>query len=132
MPAPPVSINVTVNPRDIARIEKRLDKWQGKPLAMRMEKAEQGGMGLYVAPLRARAGAHNLTGRTQRSIRVSKLRKKAGEVAAFKVGPTTRWRHFAIAGTRRGVEADPYVDAVHRQLEPRVTAFIDEQVRRLA
>lgn len=97
-----------------------------------MDKAERAGLGLYVGALRARAGAHNLTGATQRSIKVSKLRKKAGEAAAYKVGPTTRIRHFAIVGTKRGVRADPYVDEVRRQLEPQVTRFIDEQIRRLA
>jgi len=129
---PAVAISVTVNPRDVARLTKRLDKWQGKPLAERMAKAEQAGLGLYVGALRLRAARHNLTGQTQRSIKVTKLRKRVGEAAAYKVGPTSRQRPFAIVGSSRGVQADPYVDEVYRALEPAVTAFIDEQVRRLA
>jgi hypothetical protein len=132
MAPPAVSISVAVNPKDVARLTKRLDKWQGKPLADRMAKAEQAGLGLYVGALRMRAARHNLTGETMRSIKVTKLRTRSGEVAAYKVGPTSRHRPFAIVGTSRGVEADPYVDEVYQSLEPTVTAFIDEQVRRLA
>lgn len=132
MPGPSVAINLAVNPRDIARITKRLDKWQGKPLATRMAKAIQSGLTLYVGPLRARAAAHVLTGGTVRSIRVKALRKRPGEVAAYKVGPTTWYGHFAIVGTSRGVSPDPYVDQVREQFERPVTAFIDEQIRRLA
>ena len=128
----PVSISVTVNQRDIDRLTKRLDKWQGKPLETRMAKAEQAGLGLFVGPLRARAARHNFTGQTTRSIKVSRLRKRAGEAAAYKVGPTSRQRPFAIVGTSRGVRADPYVDEVRVALEPTVSRFIDEQVRRLA
>lgn len=128
----PVAISVTVNPKDIARITKRLSKWQGKPLAQRMDKAVQGGLGLYVTPLRIRAARHNTTGKTVASIKVRKLRKRPGEVAAYKVGPNTWYSHFPIVGTSRGVRADPYVDQVRQQLEPSVTSFIDEQVRRLA
>lgn len=132
MPQPPISIAVTVNQRDIDRITKRLDKWQGKPLAVRMEKAIQAGLKLYVAPLRQQASRHNKTGATQRGYGVRKLRRKPGEVVAYKVGSRTWYKHFAIAGTSRGVAADPYVDRVHRGLEPQVTRFIDEQIGRLA
>lgn len=128
----PFAVQVTVNQKDINRITKRLDKWQGRELADRMAKAEQAGLGLYVGPLRARASAHNLTGATRSSIKVRKLRKRPGEVAAYKVGPGTWYRHFAIVGTSKGVRADPYVDQVREALEPQVTAFIDEQIRRLA
>lgn len=130
--AAPVAISVTVNQRDVDRITKRLEKWQGRPLAMRMEKAIQGGLRLYVGPLKARAGAHNATGKTQRGYNVRKLRNKPGEVAAYKVSSNTWYKHFAIAGTSRGVRADPYVDQIRSGLEPSVTTFIDEQIRRLA
>src|SRR5688500_19352580 len=85
MPPPGVAISVTVNPRDIARISKRLDKWQGKPLEERIAKAIQGGLGLYVGPLKARAAIHNRTGATMGSIKVRKLKKRTGEIAAYKV-----------------------------------------------
>jgi hypothetical protein len=136
MPAPKglpaYQIHVMVNQRDLDRIDKRLEKWQGKPLETRMAKAEQAGMALYIGPLKSRAASHNLTGATQRGYAVRKLRKRAGEVVAYKVSSNTRYRHFAIVGTSRGVKPDPYVDQVHRVLEPAVTKFIDEQVRRLA
>lgn len=129
---PPVSISVTVNPRDIARIEKRLAKWQGKPLATRMDKAIQAGMKLYLPALRLRAARHNRTGKTAAGYNVRKLSRRPIEVAAYKVSSNTWYKHFAIVGTSRGVPADPYVDQVRETLEPTVTAFIDEQVRRLA
>ncbi len=134
MAVPPITMSVTINQRDIDRIEKRLDKWQGKELALRMEKATRAGMNIYVGPLKGRASAHNRTGKTQSSIKVRPLKKRYqdAEVGAFKVGPTTRYRPFAIAGTSRGIQADPYVEEIQRELESRVSAFIDEQVRRLA
>lgn len=128
----PVSVSVQVNPRDIARVTKRLDKWQGRPLEERMAKAQQAALSLFVGPLRARAAAHNLTGATTRSIKVTKLRKRPGEAAAYKVGPTSRHRPFAIVGTSRGVKPDLYVDQVREALEPAVLGFMDAQVRRLA
>jgi hypothetical protein len=133
MTQPMLTMSVTVNQKDLDRIEKRLDKWQGKPLAMRMDKAERAGMNLYVAPLKAAAAAHNLTGATQRGMKVRALRKRRQqqEVAAYKAGSSTRHRHFAVVGTSRGVEADPYVDRIQTALEPRVVAFIEQQVMRL-
>jgi hypothetical protein len=97
-----------------------------------MAKAEQAGMGLYIGALKAAAAVHNLTGATQRGYAVRRLRKRAGEVVAYKASSNTRYRHFAIVGTSRGVRPDPYVDRVREALEPAVTNFIDEQVRRLA
>lgn len=132
MSALSVDVNVTVNPKDIARITKRLQKWQGKPLAQRMDKAIQAGLKLYVAPLRVRAAKHHRTGKTQAGYNVRKLRKRPQEVAAYKVSSNTWYKHFAIVGTSRGVNADPYVTQVRDSLEPAVTAFINEQVTRLA
>jgi len=130
-PTAGAGIVLTVNQKDIDRISKRLDKWQGKPLEVRMQKAERAGMALYVGPLKSRAGAHVLTGKTRSGYAVRTLRRRPNEKAAFKVSSNTRQRHFAIVGTSRGVRADPYVEEVQRQFEPQVLRFIDEQIRRL-
>lgn len=130
--APPVSVTVTVSQKDIDRITKRLDKWQGAPLQKRMEKAVQGGLALLVNPIRSGAGRHRITGKTAASVRVRKLRKISDEIFAYKVGPTTRYAHFVIAGTSRGVEADPYVDEALNANEATVMSFIDEQVKKVA
>lgn len=129
-----VQINVTVNPRDIARLEKRLSKWQGKDLATRMDKALQAGLKLFVPALKARAARHNRTGKTMATYGVRKLRKQPfnKEVAAYKVGASTWYRHFAIVGTSRGVEPDPYVASVEEALSGTVTDFVGEQITRLA
>src|SRR5688500_3817930 len=123
MPPPSVaiSVQVTIPPRLI----KRLDNWQGAPLVKRTDKSIQAGLKLYGAALRMRAMAHNQTGKTSRGYAVRKLRKRPGEVAAYKVGSNTWYKHFAL-------KADPYVDQVREQLEQPVTAFISEQIRRLA
>ena len=156
MPEPLVSI--TVDPRDIARVKKRLDKWQGAPLAARLTRAIQGGLALLVRPLRA--AAPRKTGLLQRKIRTSSLRKRFGEVAAYKVGSTAPHAHLVIQGTREhslagragkgpysvfpdnevrrnaylihpGARANPFVDEVRAAHEAQVFAFINEQVRRL-
>lgn len=131
MPTSPVAISVTVNPRDIARIEKRLDKWQGKPLETRIEKAVQGGLKLLIAPIRLRAARHHRTGATERGVAVKKLRKRPGEAVAYKVGVSTPRYARAVIGGPYSAAADPYVTDVYRALEGQVDSFIDQQVRRL-
>lgn len=127
-----IKLSLTVNPRDIKRITTRLDKWQGAPLAKRMDKALGEGMKLLINPIRSGAARHKITGATGRSVRVKKLRRKPGEVGAYKVGVNSWYGHFPITGTSRGVEADPYVDAALEANEGQVMSFIDEQIRRLA
>src|SRR3990167_2702261 len=119
MPPPgvgPFALQVTVNPRDIARITKRLDKWQGKPLADRMDRAIRAGLSLMVSPIRAAApqpgrerAPRDATGKLAAAVQVWKLKKRAGEVAAYAVGPrggrskTLRvapHRHLVIRGHR--------------------------------
>lgn len=136
---PPVGMAVTINPKDIARVQKRLEKWQGAPLEKRMDKAVRAGLSLLIKPIRAGALRHKSTGNTARSVGVKKLRKKPGEMnASYKVGikavrPRQAWYgHFPITGTSRGVMADPYVEAAWDDHREQVSAFIDEQVRKLA
>ena len=127
-----IKLSLTVNQRDIDRITKRLDKWQGAPLAKRMDKALGEGMKLLINPIRLGAQRHRTTGATYKSVKVKKLRRKAGEVAAYKVGVNTWYGHFPISGTSRGIEGDPYVDAAYEANSGKVMSFIDEQIRRLA
>lgn len=144
-----VAISVTVNPKDIARISKRLSKWQGKPLAERMDKAILNGLKLYINPLRAASpgpgkefAPKDATGNLRASIGVRRLKKRAGEAAAYAVGPRQNkpykghHRHLVIRGhlTASGTmtRAQPFVDEVQQALEGQVSTFISEQITRLA
>lgn len=129
MPPPPVRVEVTVNPRDIARITKRLDKWQGAELHKRMQKAIEGGLKLLVNPIKAQTPV--FTGHLRSGVKAKALRKRPGEAAAYKVGPTSPHRHLVIRGTSRGVEANPFVDRAVQPLEGQVKAYIEEQIKRL-
>jgi hypothetical protein len=128
--APPVSVSVSVNPKDIARITKRLDKYQGVELAKRMDKAIAGGLALLVGPIRSGAARHTITGATAKSVKVKKLRKRAGEMVAHKVGVSTWYGHFPIAGPYN-TQGDPYVDRAAAQHGEQVQHFINEQITRL-
>lgn len=123
-------IAIEVSQKDIARVTKRLDNWTGTNLRRRAERVAYGAMSLFVSPLRAQAARHNRTGATQRSIKTKKLRKRPGEAAAWRVGPTTWYKHFVITGTNRGIIADPYVDEVREALTGEVLSFYDEQIRK--
>jgi len=125
------TFSININEKDLARATKTLDQFQGMPLKQLMLKVEKAAIGLYVNPLKRRAARHNQTGATQASIKVKILKTTRKEIAAFKVGPNTWYRHFAIGGTSQGVRADPYVDDVRGALEPQVFGFIDDQIKRL-
>ncbi len=128
-----LSIDIAINPADLARATKKLDQWQGAPLKIRTQKAQQAGMKLYIAPLKAQAARHNLTGKTQRGYGVRKLRQRNyTELGAYKASSNTWWKHFAIVGTSQGVQPDPYVDRVRTAMTPAVVGFIETQIRRLA
>ena len=124
---PPVILDLEISQRDIDRVNKRLDKWKDKPLAVRLEKAIQGAASLLVNPIRGNTPV--VTGNLRRSVRVTKLRKQSGEIAAYKVGPTARHKHLIIRGTSRGVEANPFVDRAVNPLEGKVRDFAGDQVR---
>lgn len=140
MPQPTgVSIAVQIDPKSIKRVTDRLDKWQGKPLEVRTDKAIRAGLSLMIAPIRAGVRNHNVTGKTAASVGVKKLRRKQGEMnSSYKVGIKAKnarsawYGHFPITGTSRGVGADPYVEAAWDDHREQVSSFIDEQVRRLA
>jgi hypothetical protein len=132
----PSSFSVTINSADVARVEKRLNKWEGKELATRTEKAMQAGAALLVGPIRAGAAHHRITGNTERSVGVRRLHKRSGENAAYKVGVKVTnklawYAHFVIVGTKRGIVGDGYVDRAYEELGGEVTDFIDTQIIRL-
>jgi hypothetical protein len=133
----PSSFSVTINSADVARVEKRLNKWQGAELATRTQKAIQGGAALLVGPIRAGAAHHHITGKTEASVAVKKLRNRSGENAAYKVGVKAKnassawYAHFVIVGTKRGIVGDGYVDRAYEELGGEVTDFIDNQIIRL-
>jgi hypothetical protein len=133
MAQPPITLSVDIDARDIARATKRLDRFQGAPLKVRTQKAEQAGMKLFLGPLKARAARHNASGETQRTYSVTKLRpRNYTELGAYKASSKTWYKHFAIVGTNRGIARDPYVDEVRLRYGPKVVAFIREQIMRLA
>jgi len=134
-------IDFNVDQRDIARVNKRLDKWQGKPLATRLQKAVTGGASLMVNPIRAFApqSASGTTGRyahksgnLKRKVRTRTLRKRPGEAAAAYAGPSTFYALFVRYGTSRGIQANSFVERAESFNEARVQRFIDDTVRRLA
>jgi hypothetical protein len=128
-----LTLTAEVNAKDLARVQKRLDKWQGAPLKVRTQKVQQGAMKLFIAPLRAEAARHNDTGATQKGYGVRKLRQKNyTELGAYKVSSNTWYKHFAIVGTKRGIQRDPYVDRVREKYHARIVAFIRQQIFRLA
>ncbi len=128
-----LTLDITINQQDLARVTKKLDQWKGAPLKIRTQKAQQAGMKLFISPLRGQAARHNLTGKTQRGYAVRKLRQKNyTELGAYKASSNTWYKHFAIVGTSQGVRPDHYVAQVRDTLAPAVVGFIETQIRRLA
>lgn len=139
MPRPPVAVWVDFDRRDITRFNKRLDKWQGKPLETRLRKAVEAGARLLVNPIRAQAPSR--TGELRRSVKPSRTLKSRDGWISVKVGATKRVPYkgrtallsaFLIHGTKRGVESNPFVDRAVQPLMGSVQSYIDVQVRRLA
>lgn len=135
---PGVSLAVYVNPKSLARINKRLDKFQGAPLAKRVDKALGGGARLYADALKR--NSPNATGGLSRSVTVTRPRKRQGEIAVYGVYPKKRvpfkgrtalLAALLVHGTSRGVESDPFPRDTFQSMEPTITSFVSEQVRRL-
>lgn len=124
-------IEYKIDPQDIARITKKLNKWQGEPLLKRTDKAVRAGWQLLIKPISAGASRHRVTGLTERTVKVLKLRKRPGEMFAYKVGVTTWYGHFPITGVY-GNPGDPYVDAAYQSLNGQVRSFVDNEITRLA
>lgn len=124
-------LSVTITPGDIERATALLDKWQGAPLAKRVQKSIQAGLKLLLGPIKGGARRHHVTGATEASVKVRLLKKRSGEVAAYKVGIGTWYGHFPIAGVY-GNPGDGYVDRSVKTYSGQVTKFIDDQITRLA
>lgn len=137
MPAPlGIAVNINVNKADIARVDKRLAKYQGAELAKRTQAALSGAASLLVGPIRAatpvsKGGntgkyAHS-AGNMRKKVRTRKLRNLTGENAAYYVGPSTYYSLFVQYGTNRQ-SANPFVQRTTGALRDRVDAYIAEKV----
>lgn len=134
----PFALWVEFDKRDLARFNKRLDKWQGKPLETRLRKAVEAGARLLVNPIKAHAPRR--TGGLRSSTKPSKSIKSRDGWITVRVGPTKRvpdknrtalLTALLVYGAN-GAEPNPFIDAAVKPLEPAVQQFIDTQVRRLA
>ena len=106
MPPPgvgPFAISVTVNPKDIARINRTLDKYQGTTLHKRMDRAAWGAAGLAVGPMRAaapRSGTPGHSGTFAKTVKRRALRRRFGEIAAYETGPQSPLNYIVTRGTK--------------------------------
>lgn len=132
-------IDVTVNRRDLDRLDKQLSKWQGQPLAKRLDKALAAGARIFQAAIKRTAP--RLTGGLQRSTKVRRIRARTDQVAAYQVMPDKRvpdkgssalLTALLVYGTKRGVEATPFVDTAVDATKATVSNFIEYQVKRLS
>lgn len=132
-----VSVDVTIDPRDLARVTRRLEQWQGQPLMVRMSKVMAAAARLMVKGLQVftphRTGGLRASERTRRFV-------SQGSVG-YRIWPTKRvpdkgrsdlLAALLVHGTKRGVSPDPFVDEAQRAFEPQLVGFIAEQIRRLA
>lgn len=114
------ALSFEVDAKAIARIKRKLEKAQGKPLEEKMRRATLAAADLLVSPIRA-AGPRNQTGLLRRTVRARAARKSFGvrSIGAL-VGPTAPHRHLIIRGHRivtpggrytgRRTAPNPYVD----------------------
>ena len=124
------AISAQVSQKDINRALRTLDKYQGAELHKRTEKAIRGGATLLKGPIAAASPVRS--GRMRSSVGVKKLRKQQSEVTAYYVGPRTFYAQWIQDGTKRGVEANPFVERATAPRLSEVHNFIDQQIRRLA
>lgn len=131
-----VSVSVTLDARAMARADKRLAGYMGKPLQRRAQQAYIEGARLLVEPIRreiAFAG-HVKTGAYRRSVRARRPRQRPGEMAVASVGPTRPTRHLLIRGHRivtpggrdtgRRTVGEPVVDRAFERLGGQVRDYI--------
>lgn len=134
-----LDIKVEVSQRDIARVNKRLAQYQGKPLAERTLKALSGGASLLVNPIRAaapqsKAGqtgryAHP-SGNMKKKVRTRKLRTRSGEMAAYYAGPSVYYALFVQYGTRYQ-SANQFVQRTTASLAPEINDYISNKIAEL-
>lgn len=117
----------SMSERQLAAFERRLARWQGRPLEDRARRGALAAAQYLARPIRATAPVGR-TGNLRRSVRARTLRTRAGyrSLAAL-VGPVSPHRHLVIRGHRivtrggrdtgRRSRANPFVDravAAHR------------------
>lgn len=100
------AISVTVDMKALARADRRLAGYMGKPLQRRAQQAYLEGARLMVGPMRQRASAmfkgHNARSspRTIATIKARRPRLRTGEMAVASVGPTAPLRFIVVRGTK--------------------------------
>ncbi len=134
------ALRVTVDQRALERALKRLDKYQGRLLHQRAQKAYLEGARLMVRPIQAHITAAGLvkTQRFRRSVKARRPRLQGNEMAVASVGPVDAKRHLLIRGHRivtrggrdtgRHTQPRPVVDEAFSDVGERVKSFINEQV----
>ena len=95
-------ISATLDMKAMARADKRLAGYMGRPLQRRAQQAYIEGARLMRTPVRQQIRAAGLrkTGRFERSVKARGSRLRAGEMAAASIGPTDAKRHLLIRGHR--------------------------------
>lgn len=134
------ALEVKVDKRAFARVDKRLSKYMGRPLQQRAQRVYLEGARLMVTPTRrhvTRAGLVK-SGTFRRSIKARSPRLRPGEMAVSSVGPTDPKRHLLIRGHRivtrgghdtgRRTRAFPVVDEAFADVGPQITDFIASRV----
>ena len=134
MPAPVIS--ATLDMKAMARADKRLAGYMGRPLQRRAQQAYIEGARLMRTPVRQQIRAAGLrkTGRFERSVKARGSRLRAGEMAAASIGPTDAKRHLLIRGHRivtrggrdtgRRTVPQPVVDRAFAQVGQQALDFI--------
>jgi hypothetical protein len=130
------AISVTLDQKAMARADKRLAGYMGKPLQRRAQQAYIEGARLMVRPTRQQIRAAGLrkTGRFEKSVKARKPRLRSGEMAVASVGPVDAKRHLLVRGHRivtpggrdtgRRTVAHPVVDRAFAQVGQQALDFI--------
>lgn len=136
MPGAPGLLEFQFNTKDLARIQKKLEKMQGKPLGERMRKATLAAADLMVKPIRAQT-PKGPTGHLRRYVKARPMYKRyfnyslnvadigwRTQTFGALVGPTSPHRHLVIRGHRivtpggrdtgRSTRPNPFVDRATR------------------
>lgn len=138
---PWLSVSAKMDLREYARAEKRLARYEGRPLAERARRAAVEGARLGVRPIRSSGRFKNRTGNLRASVSARAVRLRDGEMAAASVGPRGRkggHKHLIADGHRivtrsgqdtgRRTRPDPFVESAFKDYGPRAQQLITAQV----
>lgn len=127
-------ISVDIDPRAVARAQKVLAKYHGRPLQERLQRGTLQAARMLVGPVRA-ASPVGPTGNLRKSVRAAKSR--TDPLAAF-VGPKAPHRHLVINPHRivtpggrytgRRTSGNPFVDAAVQSRADDVARIVGEIV----